>query len=64
MWKSVIWSDECRFKLIHSDGRIRVWRQINERFLNQCIKKTVKWEWSGAASAVTRLVDVTQLSTQ
>ena len=44
MWKSVIWSDKCRFKLFHSDGRIRVWHQINERFLNQCIKKTVKWE--------------------
>ena len=43
MWKSVIWSDECRFKLFHSDGRIRVWRQINERFLNECIKTTVKW---------------------
>ena len=41
MWKSVIWSDECRFKLFHSDGRIRVWRQKNERFLNECIKTTV-----------------------
>ena len=23
-WKLIIWSDECRFKLFHSDGRIKV----------------------------------------
>ena len=43
-WKNVIWTDECKFKLYHSDGRVRVWRQKNERFLNECVKKTVKWE--------------------
>ena len=42
-WHNVIWSDECRFKLFHSDGRVRVWRQQKERFINECIRTTVKW---------------------
>ena len=43
-WKDIIWSDESRFKLYHSDGRLKVWRQRNEKFLNECIRKTVKWD--------------------
>ena len=26
-WQRVIFTDECRFRLFRSDGRIRVWRQ-------------------------------------
>ena len=42
-WHNVIWFDERRFKLFHSDERVRVWRQQKERFINECIRTTVKW---------------------
>ncbi len=29
-WKNVAWSDESRFLLRHSDGRVRIWRKIHE----------------------------------
>uniref|UniRef100_A0AAY4CXQ8 Transposase Tc1-like domain-containing protein n=1 Tax=Denticeps clupeoides TaxID=299321 RepID=A0AAY4CXQ8_9TELE len=29
-WKNVSWSDECRFLLRHSDGRVRIWNQQHE----------------------------------
>jgi len=28
-WKNVAWSDESRFLLRHSDGRVRIWRKQN-----------------------------------
>ena len=40
-WKNVIFSDESKFNLIGSDGRKRVWRQKNERYLPECTQKTV-----------------------
>ncbi len=30
-WKNVVWSDESRFLLRHSDGRVRIWRKDHER---------------------------------
>ena len=42
-WKKVIWSDESRFNLHHSDGKTRVWRTREERFHQDCILKTAKW---------------------
>ncbi len=27
-WKNVAWSDESRFLLRHSDGRVRLWRHL------------------------------------
>ncbi len=29
-WKNVAWSDESRFLLRHSDGRVRIWRKEYE----------------------------------
>ncbi len=29
-WKNVTWSDESRFLLRHSDGRVRIWRKEHE----------------------------------
>ncbi len=29
-WKNVNWSDESRFLLRHSDGRVRIWRKEHE----------------------------------
>ena len=41
-WKLVTWSDESRFNLFHSDGKMKVWRQSNERFNKDCILKTIQ----------------------
>ena len=32
-WKFVVFTDESRFSLFGSDGRPRVWRKANERFI-------------------------------
>ncbi len=29
-WKNIAWSDESRFLLRHSDGRVRIWRKEHE----------------------------------
>ena len=41
-WGNVIFSDESKFNLHSSDGRIKVWRKKNERYLDECTKKTIK----------------------
>jgi transposase len=41
-WKKVIWSDESRFTLFRSDGRIRVWRLPKEKYDVDCVVPTVK----------------------
>ncbi|GFU36715.1 ADAMTS-like protein 5 [Trichonephila clavipes] len=35
-WNAVVFTDESRICLQHSDGRIRVWRHHGERMLNSC----------------------------
>ena len=40
-WRRVHWSDECRFVLYKSDGRVRVWRRRGERFHPDCIQLRV-----------------------
>lgn len=30
-----MFSDECRFKLYESDGRMLVWRERNERYVEE-----------------------------
>ena len=40
-WRGVHWSDECRFVLYKSDGRVRVWRRRDERFHPDCIQPCV-----------------------
>ena len=35
--RNVLWTDESKFNLDFNDGRRRVWRQRNERFLDCCV---------------------------
>jgi len=37
-WKNVAWSDESRFLLRHSDGRVGMWRKQNENMDNLLLK--------------------------
>jgi len=41
-WNTVIWSDESKFNLFGSDGKIMVWRTRNEEFDPKCTIPTVK----------------------
>ena len=41
-WKNVAWSDESRFLLRHSDGRVRIWRKQNENMDPSCLVTTVQ----------------------
>ncbi len=41
-WKNVAWSDESRFLLRHSDGRVRIWRKEHENMDPSCLVSTVQ----------------------
>ena len=41
-WKDVLWSDESKFNLFGSDGKIVVWRSTNEELSPQCTVPTIK----------------------
>lgn len=41
-WETVIWSDESKFNLFGSDGKIIVWRMPGEEFDPKCTIPTVK----------------------
>ncbi len=41
-WKNVVWSDESRFLLRHSDGRVRIWRREHESMDPSCLVSTVQ----------------------
>ncbi len=41
-WKSVAWSDESRFLLRHSDGRVRIWCKEHESMDPSCLVSTVQ----------------------
>ncbi|GFW96158.1 transposable element Tcb2 transposase [Trichonephila clavipes] len=43
LWKTVLWSDEYRFAVWQSDGRVLVWWMPGERFFNDCIVPDVKF---------------------
>ena len=36
-WDLILFSDECRFKLSHAEGRERVYRRRRERFADACV---------------------------
>ncbi len=40
--KKVAWSDESRFLLRHSDGRVRIWRTEHESMDPSCLVSTVQ----------------------
>lgn len=41
--KNVIFSDESKFNLFYSDGRVHVWCATADRFNRQCLNQTVKF---------------------
>ncbi|KAG2460242.1 TCB1 transposase, partial [Polypterus senegalus] len=41
-WKNVAWSDESRFLLRHSNGKVRIWRKQNENMDPSCLVTTVQ----------------------
>ena len=41
-WKNVAWSDESRFLLRHSDGRVRIWRKEHESMDPSCLVSMVQ----------------------
>ncbi len=41
-WKNVAWSDESWFLLLHSDGRVRIWRKEHESMDPSCLVSTVQ----------------------
>ncbi len=41
-WKNVGWSDESRFLLRHSDGRVRIWCKEHESMDPSCLVSTVQ----------------------
>ncbi len=41
-WKNVAWSDESRFLLRHSDGRVIIWRKEHESMYPSCLVSTVQ----------------------
>ncbi len=41
-WKNVAWSDESRFLLRHSDGRVRIWRKEYEGMDPSCLVSMVQ----------------------
>ena len=41
-WKNVAWSDESRFQLRHSAGRVRIWPKQHESMDPSCLVSTVQ----------------------
>ncbi len=41
-WDQVLWSDESKFNIFGSDGRIMVWRRPGEALKTECLRATVK----------------------
>ncbi|KAK3104731.1 hypothetical protein FSP39_008898 [Pinctada imbricata] len=41
-WAEVLFTDESRFQLSGSDGRIRVWRRRGERYADCCVREADK----------------------
>ena len=44
-WESVIWSDESKFNLFGSDGKVMVWRTPREEFDPKCSAYCQTWWW-------------------
>ena len=42
-WNTVMWSNESKFNLFGSDGKVIVWRTRDEEFSPSCIVPTVKY---------------------
>uniref|UniRef100_A0AAR2L8K4 alpha-1,6-mannosyl-glycoprotein 6-beta-N-acetylglucosaminyltransferase n=1 Tax=Pygocentrus nattereri TaxID=42514 RepID=A0AAR2L8K4_PYGNA len=46
-WRRVLWSDQSRFSVWKSDGRVWVWWLPGERYLSDCIVPSVKFGGGG-----------------
>lgn len=46
-WSRCLFTDECRFNLFRSDGRVLVWRQRNERFREENMEARVAYGGGG-----------------
>ena len=42
-WNTVLWTDESKFNLFGSDGKVMVWRSKKKEFHPKCIVPTVKY---------------------
>ena len=42
-WNTVLWSNESKFNLFDSDGKVLVWRSKKEGFDRKCTIPTVKY---------------------
>lgn len=42
-WRNILFTDESRFCVSHSDGRVRVWRRRNERYADQNVLEVNAW---------------------
>ena len=42
-WDTVLWSNESKFNLFGSDGKVMVWRSKKEEFDAKCTVSTVKY---------------------
>ncbi|CAF2969788.1 unnamed protein product, partial [Rotaria sp. Silwood2] len=42
-WDTILWSDESKFNLFGSDGKVMVWRSKKEEFDPKCTVPTVKY---------------------
>jgi len=55
MWNQVLFTDESRFRLSHSDGRVRVYRRPGERYSDAAVVEHDRWGgpsvmvWAGIA---------------
>jgi transposase len=46
-WQSILISDESKFNLKFSDGRVRIYRRRRERFTDGCVKETDRFGGGG-----------------
>jgi hypothetical protein len=46
-WQSILFSDESKFNLKFSDGRVRIYRRRRERFADGCVKETDRFGGGG-----------------
>ena len=47
-WYKVVWSNESKFNIFGSDGRVYIRRRVGDNYLPECVQSTVKiWWWVG-----------------
>ncbi len=53
-WKNVAWSDESRFLLRHSDGRVRIWRKEHRKHgsILPCLNGSGWWWWCNGVGGI------------